>query len=258
MRRTMEKTMDYIETVMNQTSLETLWQMHCDKMATYGFDKMIYGYTNYRSGKSLGDVDDFFVLSNHDSAYLDRFLGEGLYFHGPMMQWALENSGAQSWRMAKDAYHNGALTAQQRKVYEVNQEHGLYAGYSISFPSVSSRTKGAISLGAHAKYDQDQIDAMWEKYGREIMLINNVAHLKFQSLPYNNPERELTKRQREVLEWVGDGKTIQDIALLIERTPATVEKHLRLARDAMNVETTAQALLKASFMHQIYLPEGRN
>ena len=85
-------------------------------------------------------------------------------------------------------------------------------------------------------------------------LANNIAHLKILSLPYDYPERMLTKRQREVLEWVGDGKTIQDIATLIERTPATVEKHLRLARDALNVETTAQALLKASFLHQIYRP----
>ncbi|MCP4817709.1 MAG: LuxR family transcriptional regulator, partial [Shimia sp.] len=102
-----------------------------------------------------------------------------------------------------------------------------------------------------------EVDEIWATRGREIELINNVAHLKVQSLPYSNPERELTSRQREVLEWVGDGKTIQDIALLIERTPATVEKHLRLARDAMNVDTTAQALLKASFLKQIYLLEAQ-
>ena len=75
------------------------------------------------------------------------------------------------------------------------------------------------------------------------------------SLPYEHPRRALTERQREVLEWVGDGKTIQDIATLMNRKPATVEKHLRLARESLNVETTAQALLKASFLKQIYKPE---
>ncbi|WP_058240799.1 LuxR family transcriptional regulator [Shimia marina] len=254
----MDSTMDYIEEVLNQISLEALWEMHCEKMASFGFDKIMYGYTNYRNGASLGDADDFFVLSNHQRDYLDRFIGDGLYFDGPMMKWSLENSGAQSWSIVKQAYKAGKLTPKQLRVFQVNQEYGLHAGYTVSFPTVSSRTKGAISLGAHENYSQEAIDAMWEKSGREITLINNVTHLKIQSLPYNNPERELTKRQREVLEWVGDGKTIQDIALLIERTPATVEKHLRLARDAMNVETTAQALLKASFMHQIYLLEGRN
>lgn len=252
----MDEALDYVEVVMNQTCLEALWELHCAKMASYGFDKIIYGYTNYRSGMSLGDVDDFFVLTNHERDYLDKYIGEGLYFDGPMMKWSLDNAGAQSWSVIQNAYQAGNLTEKQKRVYQVNQDHGLNAGYTISFPTVSSRHKGAISLGARADMTQEDVDALWQTVGREISLINNVAHLKIQSLPYKNPERELTKRQREVLEWVGDGKTIQDIALLIERTPATVEKHLRLARDAMNVETTAQALLKAAFMRQIYLLEG--
>ncbi len=254
----MNDTIDYIEEVMNQTSLEALWDLHCAKLETFGFDKIIYGYTNYRSGMSLGDVADFFILSTYDRDYLDQFIGGGLYFNGPMMKWTLENTGAQSWRRAREAYDANELTEKQREVFEFNKSYGLDAGYTVSFPTVSSRTKGAISLGARSGVTQEALDALWEKRGREITLINNVAHLKIQSLPYSNPERELTKRQREVLEWVGDGKTIQDIALLIGRTPATVEKHLRLARDAMNVETTAQALLKASFLKQIYLLEGHN
>jgi LuxR family transcriptional regulator len=32
-----------------------------------------------------------------------------------------------------------------------------------------------------------------------------------------------------------------------------VEKHLRLARDALSVETTAQAVAKASFMNHIFV-----
>lgn len=82
--------------------------------------------------------------------------------------------------------------------------------------------------------------------------MNNVMHLKLLTLPYSG-ERQLTKRQREVLQWVGDGKTTQDIAVLLELTPATVEKHLRLAREALDVETTAQAVLKAAFYNQMFV-----
>jgi len=82
--------------------------------------------------------------------------------------------------------------------------------------------------------------------------MNNVMHLKLLTLPYSGA-RQLTKRQREVLQWVGDGKTTQDIAVLLELTPATVEKHLRLAREALDVETTAQAVLKAAFYNQMFV-----
>jgi LuxR family transcriptional regulator len=84
--------------------------------------------------------------------------------------------------------------------------------------------------------------------------MNNVFHLKLLTLPYSGA-RQLTQRQREVLQWVGDGKTAQDIALLMGLSAATVEKHLRLAREALDVETTAQAVLKAAFYNQMFTVE---
>ncbi|HBQ37029.1 MAG TPA: LuxR family transcriptional regulator, partial [Rhodobacteraceae bacterium] len=44
-----------------------------------------------------------------------------------------------------------------------------------------------------------------------------------------------------------------DIATIMDLTSATVEKHLRLAREALDVETTAQAVLKASYQSQIFI-----
>lgn len=48
-------------------------------------------------------------------------------------------------------------------------------------------------------------------------------------------------------------KPRKDIAVLLELTPATIEKHLRLAREALDVETTAQAVLKAAFYNQMFV-----
>ncbi len=48
---------------------------------------------------------------------------------------------------------------------------------------------------------------------------------------------------------------MQDTALLMGLTSATVEKHLRLAREALAVETTAQAVLKAAFANQMFILE---
>ena len=122
--------------------------------------------------------------------------------------------------------------------------------------SVWRRSRGAMALTARQEINQDQVDAIWTIHGRTIHALCNVAHLKLMSLPYGNSRRALTKRQREVLEWVGDGKTTQDIATIMGLTPATVEKHLRLAREVLEVDTTAQAVLKASMQNQIFLLES--
>ena len=245
-------TLDYLEDLTKTSSLEALWSMHTDWMAAYGFDRLIYGYTSTRTENSLGDFEDFMVLSNHDSGYLDRFFGEGLYFNGPMTNWSLNNNGACSWAWAADRAERGLLSKDESHVHQINETMGVTAGYTISFPTNSSRAKAAISITAKRGMSQSDVDEIWQQSGKTIELVNNVANLKIMSLPYEFPKRALTDRQREVLEWVGNGKTIQDIAQLIGRTPATVEKHLRLARESLNVQTTAQALLKASFMKQIY------
>jgi len=63
----------------------------------------------------------------------------------------------------------------------------------------------------------------------------------------------LTKRQIQVLQWVSDGKTLQDVSILLNISPATVEKHLRLARQGLGVETTAQAIMKTVRQNQIHI-----
>jgi len=244
---------DEIMAMVDVDGIEELWDMHTSRMMGYGFDRIMYGFTQYRTSTSLGDPDDFVLLSNHSSDYIDGFIGKRLYHNAPMLNWALHNVGACSWSVLTDMIDTSTLTAEERSVYEFNQKLNVVAGYTISFKSVSPRAKGAIALTAKPGFSQADTDAIWQEHGDDIILLNNILHLRILSLPYATPSRSLTNRQREVLGWVGDGKTIQDIALLMELTPATIEKHLRLARDALSVETTAQAVLKAAFQNQMYI-----
>ncbi len=246
---------EYLHFVTSAQSLEELWPAHTKQMAGYGFDRLIYGFTRYRTRTSLGDPDDFTILSNHSPEYVKGFVENGLYFHAPMLRWALENEGAGSWRKTYENFDLGSLTDEQIKVVEFNLRMKVTAGYTVSFKSVSPRSKGAISLAAKVGMLQEEVEEIWAEHGDDIHLMNNVAHLRILTLPYSPPNRGLTKRQREALEWVGDGKTTQDIAILMGLTAATVEKHLRLARESLSVETTAQAVLKTALLNQMFVME---
>jgi LuxR family transcriptional regulator len=135
-----------------------------------------------------------------------------------------------------------------------NQKHDVKAGYTISFKAPSLRSKGAIGLTAPKDMSQKEVDENWKEFGDEILLINNVVHLKIIALPLETPAAlNLTKRQIQVLQWVSDGKTLQDVSILLNISPATVEKHLRLARQGLGVETTAQAIMKTVRQNQIHI-----
>lgn len=241
-----------INRLLEVTAIEEVWDIHTRKMAEFGFDRLLYGCTRFRTATSLGDPDDFVVLTNHDRAFVDGYVAHQLYVHAPMVRWSMENDGPCSWSVLEEWLARDEVTEAQRRVLDFNRLHDVTAGYSISFKSARSRVKAAIALTARPDMTQPQVDALWQRDGDTILALNNLVHLCIQSLPYEPPKRSLTKRQREVLSWVGDGKTVQDIAVVMKLNHATVEKHLRLARRSLNVETTAQAVLKASFQNQIF------
>ncbi|MCO6382114.1 MAG: LuxR family transcriptional regulator [Vannielia sp.] len=245
-----------VEKIVACRDVDELWACLKETMAHYGFPRLFYGYTTHRSGLNLGDRADITILSTLDPNYMAAFLDTGLYYHAPMVRWGIQHAGASSWRWVADRAAAGLMDADEQRVQRLNESYELRAGITLSFPMSNLRSRAGISLVPQPGVGQDEVDEIWARDGREIWALNNVAHLKIANLPQLIDRRPLTPRQREALEWVGDGKTTADIALIMGLTPSTVEKHLRLAREALGVETTAQAVLKASMLNQIYLVEA--
>jgi LuxR family transcriptional regulator len=246
----------YVERITTLPDMQQVWDYHTDVMARFGFNRVLYGFTRFRTEHSLGDLQDMLVLTNHDPAYIQTFMQAGYYQHAPMTLWALRNVGACSWREAERLSRSGKSKSIAQRIWTFNRSHGLLGGYTISFPTASGRAKGAIGLTSVPALSFDRADEIWAEHGRVIAAMCNVLHLRLIGLPHPQTRRALTPRQREVLEWVGDGKTTADIASIMGLTPPTVEKHLRLARETLDVATTAQAVLKAAFLNQIYSLHG--
>ncbi|HHS94463.1 MAG TPA: LuxR family transcriptional regulator [Rhodobacterales bacterium] len=242
--------LDYLDALAHAETLEDVWNLHCEEMARYGFDRLLYGYTRFITEETLGEFEDAVFLTNHDSAYFDRFIGERLFLQTPMFRWARHHGGARSWGDFWD--DTQGLSEKEKEIIAFNRQMNVTAGYSISFANPSPRAFGMISLTARSGLDQADVDEIWGRDGRVIEAINHMAHLKIMSLPHRTARAGLSDRQREVLEWVGEGKSNLDIATILGVTVATVEKHLRLAREKLGVETTAHAILKASFQNQIF------
>lgn len=245
---------DQLEAILSAPDMSGLWQHHCAVMAGYGFDRLFFGMTKARTANGFGAREDFLILSSYGEAYTRPFLDEGLYLHAPMARWAMSNVGACSWSWV--ARNEAILTDREREVLAFNRAHGVRAGVTLSFPDLSARCKGVMALAAPAEVSQDEVDAIWQRHGRTLWALSSVLYLRLFHLPQQRPARALSARQREVLEWIGEGKTVQDIAQIMGLATGTVEKHLRLARERLEVGTTAQAVLKAARENQIFLVEG--
>jgi DNA-binding CsgD family transcriptional regulator len=64
-------------------------------------------------------------------------------------------------------------------------------------------------------------------------------------VPVLLPQAPLTRREREVLQWVAAGKTDRDIAAIVGTSVRTVHKHLQHVYAKLGVETRTAAVMRA-------------
>ncbi|SDE12499.1 helix-turn-helix transcriptional regulator [Limimaricola pyoseonensis] len=220
----------HLAALASAQDIDQLWRAHCDRMALYGFERLLCAFTRLTRAEIERGARGWVMLSTvpHGRAEPSDTFNDGLSDGRP---------GPRSWSLSRPGHHGDS-----------------HAGYTIFFRNAVSRVTGAIDLVARPGMSQRDVDRLWDLQGQEIAALNDVFHLKLMSLPCG-PYR-LTDRQREMLCHVADGHTTREIADLLGLTEATIEKHLRLAREALDARNTPQAVLHASLYNQIYMPKS--
>ena len=233
-------------------TIDAAWTLATGYFAGLGFARANYGFTRFKHARTIGDPDDALFLTTCDADYAQRYFRGGFYARTPVFRWAERNNGACTWKWVAEAFAAGRLSTEEAEAVRQNATMGVVAGISVSFPEASARAKGALGLIADPGLDTEAVERIYAERRPEIIAVANMMHLKIIQLPQLTRSRALSPRQREALEWVADGKTTQDVALLMGVSPAMVEKHLRLAREALAAETTAQAVAKGALLNMIF------
>ena len=173
--------------------------------------------------------------------------------------YGLERDGWVDWVL----HHDGDISShdlltnigvERSPSLAVGAKHGLYAVRILSLRNIAMHSVGAVIIAPRKDMTHEQLDDFWAEHGDELRLLSKTLHLRMATLPRETAVSTLTSRQREVLSWRSAGKTVSEIGTILGITPATVEKHMRLAREALGVETTPQAVLKAHVTHQLFQP----
>lgn len=251
---------DFVETVCAQAESKGVWRHFAGVMRGFGLNGLLYAYQRGFAGGQLQLRGRSYLFAQHDPQFLDDLLASGQMMRSRALLWARENCGTLSWRelAAWAALH--MPQASDAGTREIWLRHGFRAGYVVSFRDPAGRIDGIMSLSARG-FDQQAVDAIWAEHGRLISVIGQVTHLRLSAMPgpTDQPDQRdpaLSSRQREVLEWIAVGKTTADVAEIMGLRPATVEKHLRLARQTLGAETTPQAVMTATLRDEIFNLSG--
>lgn len=235
--------------------VDAVWSLATERFRSLGFSRVNYGYTRFLQGGGIGNPADAMFLTTASPDYATRYFAGGFYARTPAFKWAQVNTGACTWKWVREAMEAGKLTPDELNALRQNATMGVRAGITISFPEASARAKGAMGLIADPDLTEADVELIFAAQGIALQAVAQVMHLKLVQMPFNARKRALTTRQREVLEWVAGGKTAQDVATVMSISLAMVEKHLKLAREALDADTTVQAVAKATLLNLIFQPQ---
>ncbi|MBD3764581.1 MAG: autoinducer binding domain-containing protein [Rhodobacterales bacterium] len=66
----------------------------CGHLRTQGFSRVNYGFTRYRSDRSIGAPEDVLFLTTCDPSYAAHYFRGGFYARTPVYRWASTHVGA--------------------------------------------------------------------------------------------------------------------------------------------------------------------
>lgn len=230
-----------------------IWASFTNCLEAHGFQAVDYLCTQRHIAPTVTDPQGALFLSTHREDVARRFFESGQFVHAPGFDWARSNIGVRALLLPAEMANLANAPRDTRKTISTMERLGLTSGFVLSFPDGPRQEHAIMQIHAAEGVSQAEADAIWADAGQTLWALASMVHLRLSRMPLGGREQLLTARQTEVLEWVADGKTAQDIQVLTGLSISAVEKHLRRAREILMAETTAQAVAKAAFLNQLFM-----
>lgn len=241
---------DCLNRIVAAADVETAWSALVECVGERGLPVVVYGLTHRAKAGGNGPGAEFRFGRLGDALILSTIPGEVMeamaeaMANSPMTRFVGASSGTLLWSRVLEEEAAGRLGAAEIEAMRRHRARGFAAGVTISFATGSCRSRAGLSLVAAPGISQQEVDRLWARLGPEIEILAQVFHQRIATLPLPVPGARITPRQAEVLGWVAEGKSTAEIGRILGLSQATVEKHLRLAREALGAATTAQALVR--------------
>ena len=235
---------EVLSRLMSAESIDGAWAVFTEAMCARGFVRMIYGNSRLGATHSGWDRRNSIILHHGPQAFFDAYIDGELFVHNPIFHWVRDRTGFATWEEARAAFP-GKPSPELMRILDLQAEHGGEAGFAGGLRDVVPGLQGGLGLNCAPGITAEDAQDLWAAHGTEIETLTRALHLRVASLPREGASQQLSTRQRECLQWAAQGKRARDIAQIMQVSAATVEKHLRLAREALDADSTLQAVHQA-------------
>ena len=174
-----------------------------------------------------------------------KYFGEGYRAIDPVPQLTLDHGHILTWRKAMEL---GDYDERAKRYFDVFRELGIrnWAGFAVYGP----RNREAFAALTF-RDDPEEFES-----GRltHIHTMLQTAHLRIcKIIEKAEPEVALSEREREVLGWMGRGKSSGEIGSILEISPETVKTYVKRIYDKLETNDRVTATVRALKMGLVEL-----
>lgn len=228
-----------IEDIQSATSAEDVYARYLKIVNAYGYDRMTYSLMTDFPALNLKRQHG--LITNYPASWMQHYIQNDYLAIDPVVIAAKQSSVPFFWADIKSRLQ---LPGKSWQVLEEGAESGVRDGICISFYGQGGELSGVglarTDGGPHADKDYALM--------ADLNLISAFFHQKLMSYLSLRQGLAVTHKERDILNWAAEGKTDEEISLLLHLSVNTVRWHWKKLFEKLEVRGRVNCVTKAMMM----------
>ncbi|RJE87212.1 helix-turn-helix transcriptional regulator [Paracoccus onubensis] len=229
-----------VETVDEAGDVDEVVSALCRSLELYGFDACLITNLPMRRRDHWHEH----ILANRwPEEWFIRYNASGHYRHDPCVTRCCQSAAPFTWSdVRQESLEDAAI-----KVMEEAHEFGLLQGICVPLHTPFAPPAVVSIAGENSEIAQQAISSLSIIARHALETI-----LRFLLSTNEPPQSHLSRREREVLQWIAEGKTAWEVSRILSLSEHTVLTHQRNAKQKLGAANTVHAVVKAFLRHEIH------
>ncbi len=224
---------DFIRDSRKIRTLDELSDRYGKVVSQFGFNVFLCTDLSGRDGNHCPQH----MFGRWNRQWEARYFSRGYFRHDACLKHLAHTNEAFSW---EELLRSGCADKVGKRIFDEASEYRAKQGVVVPIRTADNQLSIVVLMGEHADVSDDAIAAIevasiyFRQCGRDIYNANaNIRPTSF------------SPRQREIIQWLAQGKRNAEIADIMGLSVKTVDNHIDRAKRSRNLTTQPQLVLTA-------------
>jgi DNA-binding CsgD family transcriptional regulator len=228
---------EFIQRTNSAVSQEEVFATYRQALRDLGYDSVVYSLLTDHA--SIGKKAGHGITGNYPQDWMDYYMKRGYFYKDPIPKHAFTTSAAYTW---DHVVETRPISKKQRRLMCEAQDARLKSGAAVALygPNFEVAGVGLASSVGGVNPSKDMLSIV-----RALSYQFHIAYSQFDLITAEPTQPlYLTPREREVLSFSAEGKSIPVIGAILSISDNTVNFHLKNIYKKLNVATRQTAVVK--------------